>query len=82
MLITEHTDQQLLDEVAMANRDREEKKRSPSPNLSFGSVFRRRDSVASDTLSLIVADLNIKRSKSQYQMLTFQKQPFETSNLS
>src|SRR6266511_5423296 len=82
MLITEHTDQQLIDEVAMANRDREKKKHSPSPNLSFGNVFERRDSVASDTSSLVVADLNIKRSKSQYQTLSFQKQPFETSDLS
>ena len=64
MFTTEHTDQQLLKEVATANRDREEKKRSSSPNLSFGNVFRRRDSVASDTSSLVVADLNIKRFKS------------------
>src|SRR6266540_7518295 len=62
MFTTEHTDQQLLDEVAMANRDREEKKHSPSLNLSFGNIFGRRDSVASDTSSLVVADLNIKRS--------------------
>ncbi len=82
MFTTEHTDQQLLDKVAMANRDKAEKKRSPSSNLSFGNVFRRRDSVASDTSSLVVADLNIKRSKNQYQTLTFQKQPFETSDLS
>ncbi len=82
MFTTEHTNRQLLDKVVTANRDREEKKRSPSPNLSFGSVFGRRDSVASDTSSLVVADLNIKRSKSQYQTLTFQKQPFETSDLS
>src|SRR6266542_1731468 len=82
MFTTEHTDQQLLDEVAMANRDREEKKHSPSLNLSFGNIFGRRDSVASDTSSLVVADLNIRRSKSQYQTLTFQKQPFETSDLS
>src|SRR6266542_407184 len=82
MFTTEHTDQQLIDEVTMANRDREEKKHSLSPNLSFGNVFGRKDSVASDTSSLVVADLNIKRSRSQYQTLTFQKQPFETSDLS
>src|SRR6266540_7236299 len=82
MFTTEHTDQQLLDEVAIANRDREEKKRSPSPTQYFGNMFKRRDSVASDTSSLAAADLRIKRSRSQYQTLTFQKQPFETSDLS
>ncbi len=82
MFTTEHTDQQLLEEVAVANRDREEKKRSPSPTQYFGNMFKRRDSVASDTSSLAAADLSIKRSRSQYQALTFQKQPFETSDLS
>src|SRR6266498_839198 len=33
MLSTEHTDQQLLDEVAAANNDQKLRKRSPSPNL-------------------------------------------------
>src|SRR6266498_1298527 len=82
LLTTEHTDQQLLEEVKRVNRDREEKKRSSSPTQYFGNVFKRRDSVASDTSSLAAADLSIKRSRSQYQALTFQKQPFETSNLS
>ncbi len=82
MFTTKHTDQQLLEEVAVANRDREEKKRSPSPIQYFGNMFKRRDSVASDTSSLAAADLSIKRSRSQYQALTFQKQPFETSDLS
>src|SRR6266540_3347189 len=82
MFTTGHTDQQLLEEVAIANRDREEKKRSPSPTQYFGNMFKRRDSVASDTSSLVAADLSIKRSRSQYQALTFQKQPFETSDLS
>src|SRR6266540_1977738 len=40
MLTTEHTDQQLLEEVATANQDREAKKRSPSP---FSSMFKRRN---------------------------------------
>src|SRR6266540_3271161 len=40
LLITEHTDQQLLEEVATANNDREMKKRSSSPNLSFRNVFK------------------------------------------
>ena len=82
LLMTEHTNQQLLDEVAVANKDREARKRSLSPNLSFRNVFKRRDSVASDTSSLAAADLSIKRSRSQYQALSFQKQPFETSDLS
>src|SRR6266540_1321943 len=67
LLMTEHTDQQLLDEIAMANRDREAKKHSPSPIQYFGNVFKRRDSVASDTSSFMVANLSIKRSRSQYQ---------------
>src|SRR6266542_3912043 len=82
LLATEHTDQQLLEEVARANKDREAKKRSPNPVQYFGNVFKRRDSVASDTSSLMVVDLTIKRSKSQYQALSSQKQPFETSDLS
>src|SRR6266540_7154311 len=82
MLTTEHTDQQLLAEVVAANKDRDAKKRSPNPVQYFGNVFKRRDSVASDTSSLVVADLSIKRSRSQYQALTFQKQLFETSDLS
>src|SRR6266498_3811814 len=49
LLSTEHTDQQLLDEVATANKERETRKRSPSPNLTFRNVFKRRDSVVSDT---------------------------------
>jgi len=71
LLSTEHTDQQLLDEVATANKERETRKRSPSPNLTFRNVFKRRDSVASDTSCLIAADLSIKRSRSQYQALIF-----------
>src|SRR6266542_7136991 len=47
MFTTEHTDQQLLEEVVVANREREEKKRSPSPTQYFGNMFKRRDSVAS-----------------------------------
>src|SRR6266498_5745618 len=35
LLTTEHTDQQLLKEVATANQERELRKRSPSLNLSF-----------------------------------------------
>src|SRR6266498_4311372 len=72
MLATEHTDQQLLEEVAVANREREARKRSLSPTLSFRNVFKRRNSVASDTSSLAAADLSIKRSRSQYQALSFQ----------
>src|SRR6266540_5814476 len=66
MFTTKHTDQQLLEEVTVANRDREEKKRSPSPTQYFGNMFKRRDSVASDTSSLAAADLSIKKSRSQY----------------
>ncbi len=66
LLTMEHTDQQLLEEVAAANKDREAKKRSLSPNLLFENVFKRRDSIASDTSSLVAADLSIKRSRSQY----------------
>ncbi len=67
----EHTNQQLLEEVAIANKDWEAKKRSPSPTQYFGNVFKRRDSVASDTSSLVAADLSIKRSRSQYQVLSY-----------
>ena len=63
LLISEHTDQQLLKEVTTANQNRETKKRSPSPNLSFGNVFKRRDSVASDTSGILQLDLNIRKSK-------------------
>src|SRR6266498_3405479 len=35
LLSTKHTDQQLLEEVATANQERELRKRSPSLNLSF-----------------------------------------------
>src|SRR6266498_910670 len=35
LLATEHTDQQLLEEVARANKDREVKKRSPNPVQYF-----------------------------------------------
>ena len=82
LLTTEHTNQQLLDVVAEANRDREAKKLSLSPIQTYGNIFRRRDSVASDSSSLAAADLSIKRSRSQYQVLSFQKQLFETSDLS
>src|SRR6266540_5292439 len=58
------------------------KKRSPSPNLSFGNVFKRRDSMASETSGLSLIDLNIRKSKNQYQVLSNQKQPFKTSDLS
>jgi len=68
--------------VAVANRDWEEKKRSPSPTLSFGNVFKRRDSVVSDTLGLSQIDLSIRKSRNQYQVLSSQKQPFKTSDLS
>jgi len=64
LLTTEHMNQQLLDEVAAANRDREAKKCSPSPTQTFRNIFKRRDSVASDISSLMVADLSIKRSRS------------------
>src|SRR6266498_2707362 len=63
LLTTEHTDQQLLEEVAAANQDREAKKRSPSPTQSFGNVFKRRESVASDTSGLSLIDLSIRKSK-------------------
>src|SRR6266540_4596229 len=66
----------------MVNKDREAKKHSSSPTQYFGNVFKRRDSVTSDTSSLVIADLSIKRSKSQYQVLSSQKQLFETSDLS
>src|SRR6266540_2786880 len=73
LLVTEHTDQQLLEEVAAANKDREAKKRSSSPTQYFRNVFKRRDLIASDTSSLMAADLSIKRSRSQYQVLSLQK---------
>src|SRR6266498_1399937 len=82
LLTTEHTDQQLLAEVAAANKDRETKKCSSSLNLSFENVFKRRDSVASDTSGISQIDLNIRKSRNQYQVLSSQKQPFETSDLS
>ena len=66
LLTTEHTDQQLLKEVATANQDQETKKCSPNPNLSFGNVFKRRDSVASNTSGISQLDLSIRKSKNQY----------------
>src|SRR6266540_7296778 len=46
LLTTEHTDQQLLEEVAAANKDREAKKRSPSLTQYFENVFKRKDLIA------------------------------------
>src|SRR6266540_2150633 len=82
LLLIKHTDQQLLEEVASANKDREANKCSPSLTQMFENIFKRRNSVTSDTSSLVAADLSIRKSRSQYQMLSSQKQPFETSNLS
>src|SRR6266540_1474874 len=62
LLTTEYTDQQLLEEVTAANKDREVKKRSPSSVLSFRNVFRRRESIASDTSGLSQMDLSIRKS--------------------
>ncbi len=45
-------------------------------------MFKRRDSVISEFSSISDVDLNIRKSKSQYQMLSTSKQPFETSDLS
>jgi len=63
LLTTEHTDQQLLEKVAVANKDREAKKRSSSLTQSFRNIFRRRESVASDTSGLSQIDLNIRKSR-------------------
>ncbi len=63
LLTTEHTNQQLLEKVAAANKDREAKKRSSSSTLSFGNVFKRRESVASDTSVLSQMDLSIRKSR-------------------
>ncbi len=64
LLTTKHMDQQLLEEVAIANKDREAKKRSSSLVQSFSNLLKRRDSVASDTSSLVAADLNIRKLRS------------------
>src|SRR6266498_733720 len=39
LLMTDYTDQQLLDEVASANKDRETNKRSPSLTQTFRNIF-------------------------------------------
>ncbi len=82
LLTTEHTDQQLLEEVAIANKDREVKKRSPSLVQSFSNMFKRRDSATSKFSDIFKVNLNIRKSKNQYQMLSTSKQPFKTSDLS
>ena len=64
LLTTEHTDQQLLEEVAAANKDQEAKKRSPSLTQSFSNIFKRRNSAVSETSSISDVDSSIRRSRS------------------
>src|SRR6266498_1825016 len=82
LLSTEHTDQQLLEEVAAANKDRKAKKHSFSSVQSFSNIFKRRNSAASEFSDISKVDLNIRKSKSQYQVLSSLKQSFEMSDLS
>jgi len=71
-----------LDEVAAANKNQEVKKCSPSLIQSFSNMFKRRNSVASEVSGISEVDLNIRKSKSQYQVLSTLKQLFEMSDLS
>ena len=64
LLTTEHTDQQLLEEVASTNKDWEAKKWSLSPMQSFSNMLKRKNSVASDTSSLVAVDISIRKSRS------------------
>ncbi len=82
MLITEHTDQQLLEEVAAANKDREAKKCSSSPTQSFSNMFKKRNLAVSEASNIPEVDLNIRKSRNQYQLLSMSKHPFEISDLS
>ncbi len=82
LLLTEHTDQQLLDEVEAANKDRLAKKHSLSLIQSFSNIFKRKNSATSEFSGISEVDLNIRRSKNQYQVLSTSKQSFETSDLS
>ena len=66
MLSTEHSDQQLLREVEVAQRDREAIKCSPSLVQSFSNIFKKRNSSASEILGLTEVDLNIRKSRNQY----------------
>ena len=63
LLTTEHTDQQLLEEVVTANKDREVKKRSPSLTQSFSSMFKRRNLAVSEASSIQEVDLNMRKSR-------------------
>ena len=82
LLLTEHSDQQLLKEIEKAQRDREAKKRSPSLVQLFSNIFKRRDLAASEFSSLTEVDLNMRKSRSQYQLISTSKQIFEMSSLS
>jgi len=82
MLSTEHMDQQLLEKVAAANKDQKAKKRSPSLVQSFSNLLKRRNSAVFEFSGISKADLNIKKLKNEYQVLSTSKQPFETSDLS
>ena len=82
LLLTEHTDQQLLDEVEAANKDRLAKKHSLSLIQSFSNIFKRKNSATSEFSGISEVDLNIRKSKNQYQVLSTLKQPFEMSDLS
>ena len=64
MLTTEHTDQQLLEEVASANKDREVKKRSPNLVQSFANILKRRNSAVLEASSIPEVDLNIRKLRS------------------
>ncbi len=82
---TNYTDQQLIEEVQLATKGREERQRSSSPTKMFFNVFKRRNSAMSDTSNLslpLEIDTSIKNSKSQYQTLSIRKFSFEASNLS
>ncbi len=81
-LSTEHSNQQLLREVKVIQRDREVKKCSLSPVQSFSNIFKRRDSSAFEILGLAEVDLNIRKSRNQYHLLSTSKQSFEMSSLS
>ncbi len=80
-----HTNQQLLQEVHISTRKKDERKHSSSPVQSFSNVFKRRSSITSESSihSLPTElDAKIRKSKGQYQIFKNRKLSFEASDLS
>ncbi|SRR6266498_1796100 len=85
LFTSEYTNQQLLQKVQSSTKERDVKKSSSSPIQFFFNVFKRRSSVTSHTSDQslpLELDVNIRKSKSQYQILKTRKLSFEASDLS